>query len=425
VSIDDVIPVAEASRFGGPQSVGLVQPQTFTFAEPPNELELECGQKLGPITQAYETYGDLSPQRDNAVLICHALSGDAHAAGYHTPEDRKPGWWDLFIGPGKPFDTTRYFVICSNLLGGCKGTTGPSSINPATGRPYGLSFPMVTIADMVQAQKALVDHLGIERLLTVTGGSMGGFLALEWAVRYPDRVASAMPIAASARLNAQGIAFNEVGRQAITADPKWREGDYYAPVPVPAGTGPDHVAAQAAVLAATEQPGMLAVARMIGHITYLSEKQMHAKFGRRLQDRQALGFDFKTEFQVESYLRYQGDSFIRRFDANSYLYITKAMDYFDLPSKHGSLVEAFRGVRAEFLVLSIASDWLFPTYQSKEIVKALKANGVPTTFVELQSDYGHDAFLLPNEPLAGTIGGFLANVQRRVRERAAAKVGSP
>ena len=397
VSIDDAVPISDESRLGGRESVGLVKPQSFTFAAPPGEMELECGQKLGPITLAYETYGELSAARDNAVLICHALSGDAHVAGYHSPDDRKPGWWDLFIGPGKAIDTTKYFVICSNIIGGCKGSTGPSSANPATGRPWGLKFPIVTISDMVRAEAALLDHLGVERLLTVTGGSMGGFQALEWAVRYPERVASAIPIATAARLSAQGIAFNEVGRQAIMADPNWQGGDYYGKAGPLAG---------------------LAIARMIGHITYLSDEQMHAKFGRRLQDRKRFGYGFATEFEVESYLRYQGDSFVRRFDANSYLYITKSMDYFDLPARYGSLVEAFGNVRGEFLAVSISSDWLFPTYQSKEIVKALKANGVPTTFVELDSPYGHDAFFLPNERLSATIAGFLANVLRRGRQRA-------
>jgi len=395
VSIDDAVPIAETSRLGGAQSVGLVETRVFTFAEPPGEMELECGQKLGPITLAYETYGQLSPERDNAVLIVHALSGDAHAAGWNSPDDRKPGWWDIVIGPGKAFDTTKYFVISSNIIGGCKGSTGPSSTNPATGKPYGLAFPMVTVPDMVRAQKALLDHLGVRRLLSISGGSMGGFQVLEWAVRYPECVASAIPVATCARLSAQGIALNEVGRQAIMADPNWRGGDYYGHDPPAAG---------------------LAIARMVGHITYLSDQQMHAKFGRRLQDRKEFGFDFKTEFQVESYLRYQGDSFVRRFDANSYLYITKAMDYFDLHGPRGSLLEAFEGVRAEFLVISISSDWLYPTYQAKEIVKALKAGGVPTTFMELASDYGHDAFLLPSEQLSGAVTGFLANVQRRVRE---------
>jgi len=404
VSIDDAVPIAEGSQFGGANSVGLVRTQFFTFAQPPNELELDCGQRLGPITLAYETCGALSPGRDNAVLILHALSGDAHVAGYHAPEDRKPGWWDLFIGPGKAIDTTKYFVVCANIIGGCKGSTGPSSVNPATGRPFGLGFPMVTISDMVRTQKVLMDHLGIPRWLSMTGGSMGGFQVLEWAVRYPGQVASAMPIATAARLSAQGIAFNEVGRQAIMADPNWQGGDYY-----------DRDAPRSG----------LAIARMIGHITYLSDEQMHAKFGRRLQGRDRFGYDFKTEFEVESYLRYQGDSFVRRFDANSYLYITKSMDYFDLTSGRGSLVEAFERVRAEFLVLSISSDWLFPTYQAKEIVKALKANGVPTTFLELQSPYGHDAFFLASAQMSATIAGFLENVQRRVRGAAAAEGQRP
>jgi homoserine O-acetyltransferase len=397
VSIDDVVPISEGSRFGGANSVGLVETKYFTFAQPPDEMELDCGQKLGPVTLAYETYGTLAPGRDNAILILHALSGDAHVAGYHSPQDRKPGWWDLFIGPGKAIDTTKYFVVCSNIIGGCKGSTGPSSVSPATGRPWGLTFPIVTISDMVRTQAALTDHLGIPRWLSMTGGSMGGFQVLEWAVRYPERVVSAMPIATAARLSAQGIAFNEVGRQAIMADPNWSGGDYYDREPPRAG---------------------LAIARMIGHITYLSDEQMHKKFGRQLKDRQRFGYDFKTEFQVESYLKYQGDSFVRRFDANSYLYITKSMDYFDLPARYGSLVEAFERVRAEFLVMSISSDWLFPTYQSKEIVKALKANGVPTTFVELQSPYGHDAFFLPNEQLSATMAGFLENVLRRLRQSA-------
>ena len=395
MSIDDAVPISESSRLGGRESAGLVRTKSFTFAAPPDELQLDCGQKLGPITLAYETYGDLAPQRDNAILILHALSGDAHVAGYLGPDDRKPGWWDIFVGPGKAFDTSKYFVICSNIIGGCKGSTGPSSANPATGRPYGPAFPIVTISDMVRAQKALIDHLGIRRLLSMSGGSMGGFQVLEWTVRYPDAVASAIPIATAARLSAQGIAFNEVGRQAIMADPNWRGGDYYGREAPKAG---------------------LAIARMIGHITYLSDEQMHAKFGRRLQDRQSFGYDFKTEFQVESYLRYQGDSFVRRFDANSYLYISKSMDYFDLAARRGSLLEALERVRAHFLVVSTSSDWLFPTYQSKEIVRALKANGVPTTFMELESAYGHDAFLLPSERLSATIAGFLENAQHRVRE---------
>lgn len=376
-------------------SVGLVETQYWTPELPPEGFTLECGRALPTITLAYETYGQLNEARDNAVLIVHALSGDAHVAGIHSPDDRKAGWWDIMVGPGKPYDTNKYFVICSNILGGCKGSTGPSSINPATGKPYGLDFPMVTIGDMVRAQKMLIEHLGIRRLLAVTGGSMGGFQALEWAVRFPDCVASVHAIATSARLSAQAIAFDEVGRQAIMADPDWAGGDYYGKSTPKAG---------------------LAIARMIGHITYLSDEQMHAKFGRRLQDRERFSYDFKTDFQVESYLKYQGDAFVKRFDANSYLYISKAMDYYDLANGYRSLVEAMANVQAEFLVISFTSDWLFPTYQSKEIVRALQANGVPTTFLEIESSYGHDSFLLPNKQLAEAVTGFLANVQKRVRE---------
>jgi homoserine O-acetyltransferase len=392
MATDDKVAVAEDSRLGGARSVGLVEPQTWTFEDP---LELDCGRSLAPVTQAYETYGELSPERDNGILIFHALSGDAHVAGYHTPDDAKPGWWDIMVGPGKPFDTDKYFVVCANVIGGCRGSTGPSTINPETGQPYGLDFPLVTIGDMVRAQKRLVDHLGIERLLAVAGGSMGGMMALDWAVRYPEATASVLAVATSARLNAQGIAFNEVGRQAIVADQSWNGGNYYGGELPQAG---------------------LAIARMVGHITYLSEEQMRAKFGRRLQDRESFGYDFGTEFQVESYLRYQGDKFVRRFDANSYLYITKAIDYFDLTNGHRSLVEALEDVRAEFLVISFSSDWLYPTADSKEIVQALQANGVPTTFVEIPNAYGHDAFLLPSETLSDAVTNFLANVQRCVRD---------
>jgi homoserine O-acetyltransferase len=392
LATDEKVDIDQDSLLGGARSVGLVETQTWTFDDPP--LQLECGRSLSPVTQAYEIYGELSTERDNAILIFHALSGDAHVAGYHSTEDSKPGWWDIMVGPGKPFDTEKYVVICANVIGGCKGSTGPASIDPQTGQPYALNFPMVTIGDMVQAQKRLIDHLGIQRLLAVTGGSMGGMMALDWAVRYPDRVASVLAIATSARLTAQGIAFNEVGRQAIMSDMNWQGGSYYGK---------------------TVPQGGLAVARMIGHITYLSEEQMHAKFGRRLQDRESFGYDFETEFQIESYLRYQGNRFVERFDANSYLYITKALDYFDLANGHRSLIKAFEKVRAEFLVVSFSSDWLYPTVESKEVVRALQANGVPTTFIEIPNAYGHDAFLLPNEELAESVSSFLANVQRRVR----------
>jgi homoserine O-acetyltransferase len=369
-------------------SVGLVETQYFTFAEPPGELALESGRSLGPITLAYETYGALNASRDNALLVVHALSGDAHVAGYHTPDDKAPGWWDEMVGPGKPLDTNRYFVICSNVIGGCQGSTGPSSINPKTGEPYGLTFPVVTIKDMVNAQRALLDHLGIDTLYAVVGGSMGGMQVLEWAVSYPERVRLALPIATTARLSPQAIAFDEVGRQAIMADPDWRDGDYYGRRPPVHG---------------------LSIARMIGHITYLSDASMHQKFGRRLQDKAEYGYDFVTDFEVESYLRYKGDSFVKRFDANSYLYISKAMDYFDLAREAGSLRAALAAARAKFLVVSFSSDWLFPPYQSKEIVKALRQNQAEVIYTEITSDYGHDAFLLEVEQLGRLISGFLAH----------------
>lgn len=370
-----------------PDSVGLVQTQTYTFAEPPHEMPLDSGASLGPITVAYETYGRLDAHRRNAILVCHALSGDAHVAGWHSPEDRKPGWWDAMVGPGKGFDTDRYFVLCPNCIGGCKGSTGPSSVNPASGRRYGREFPVVTMADMVRAQKALVDHLGIEKLLAVTGGSMGGMQVLEWAITYPDRVHAALPVATTARLTAQGIAFNVVGRQAILADPNYRDGDYYD------GPAPSHG---------------LAIARMLGHITYLSDSSMRQKFGRELRDRDDFSYDFDIDFQVESYLQYQGQAFTERFDANSYLYITRAMDYFDLAARHGSLAKAFEGVTAHFLILAFTSDWLYPPYQAKEIVSALRANNVHFAYCEIPSDYGHDAFLLEKDAVGGVVSDFLA-----------------
>ncbi|MBW1764759.1 MAG: homoserine O-acetyltransferase, partial [Deltaproteobacteria bacterium] len=297
-------------------SVGLVEKKSFIFAEPPDEIILESGEKLGPITIAYETLGNLNGDKDNVILILHALSGDSHVAGYYSKDDQKPGWWDIMVGPGKGIDTDKYFVICSNILGSCMGTTGPRSENPRTGRPYGQDFPVVTIGDMVKAQKALLDHLGIERVLSVIGGSIGGLQVLEWCVTYPEMVISAIPLASTTRHSALAIAFNEVARQAIMADPNWNNGDYYS--------GPS-------------KPDLgLAVARMIGHITYLSDESMRLKFGRRLQDKSDFSFDFSADFQVENYLRYQGKKFVERFDANSFLYITKAADYFDLENQHNS-----------------------------------------------------------------------------------------
>ncbi len=372
----------------GGVSVGLVERKSFTFAHPPGELVLESGGRLGPVTLAYETYGQLNAARDNAVLICHALSGDSHAAGYYHREDPRPGWWDIMIGPGKGIDTDRYFVICSNIIGSCLGSTGPGSFNPQTGRPYGLDFPVITIGDMVAAQRALVDHLGIERLLAVIGGSVGGMQVLEWSVRYPERVFAGVPLASTCRHSALAIAFNEVSRQAIMADPKWNGGRYE----------PDG------------RPDLgLAVARMIGHITYLSDEAMRRKFGRRLQNRRDFSFNFDADFQVESYLRHQGRKFVERFDANAFLYITKAADYFDLGLQHGdgSLSQAFSRARARYLVVSFTSDWLYPTYQSREMVKAMKKAGRDVSFCEIEAQWGHDAFLLPNERLTHLLDGFL------------------
>jgi len=370
------------------ESVGFVSLQSVTF----DSLPLDSGQTLAPVTIAYETYGRLNDDRSNAVLILHALSGDAHAAGYY-PGDTKPGWWEVMIGPGKGIDTNRYFVICSNVIGGCKGSTGPSSINPATGKEYGLDFPVVTVGDMVRAQKLLIDYLGIERLLSVCGGSMGGMQALQWAVSYPEAVASCIAIAATQKHSPMQIAFNEVGRFAIMSDPNWNHGDYYH------GDPPDNG---------------LAVARMIGHITYLSDEAMREKFGRRLRNKESLGYDFSMDFEVESYLRYQGEVFTRRFDANTYLYVTKALDYFDLSAEHGVLEETFRDLPHDmrFLVIAFSSDWLYPPYQSKEIVRALRGNGLDCSYLEMRSSYGHDAFLLENKELKRVIAHFLETTAR-------------
>ena len=372
-------------------SVGLVEKKFFAFAEPPHEMGLDSGATLGPVTVAYETFGTLNANKSNAVLVAHALTGDSHAAGCYSDTDPKPGWWDIMVGPGKGIDTDKYFVICSNVIGGCMGSTGPASVNPATGKPYGATFPGITIGDMVKAQKALTDHLGIERLLSVVGGSMGGMQVLEWCVRYPEMVTSAIPLATTTRHSALAIAFNEVARQAIMTDPNWNNGDYYG--------GP--------------KPDMgLAVARMIGHITYLSDEAMRQKFGRRLQDKAAVSFDFGADFQVESYLRHQGAKFVERFDANTFLYITKAADYFDLEAQHGngSAVEAFSKARARFLVVSFTSDWLYPTYQSRAMVTAMKKNALNVSFCEIEADCGHDAFLVPNPRLSALIKGFLESV---------------
>jgi len=373
----------------------FIKTQTWRMVGPPDALDLLGGGCVSPVDVAFETSGTLSPERDNAVLICHSLTGDSHVTGQYGPGD-KSAWWPQMIGPGKAIDTEKYFVICANIIGGCKGTTGPASVNPATDRPYGLDFPMVTISDMVAVQHALVtQHLGLDRLLAAVGGSMGGMQVLQWALDHPEMLATAIPIATTPRLNAQGIAFDEVGRQAICSDPNWRGGAYYDANPPERG---------------------LAIARMIGHITYLSDSSMRAKFGRELHGGDELGYDFgPADFQVESYLRHQGGAFVRRFDANSYLYVTKAMDYYDPSGDAGSLVEALRGVRSRFLVVSYSGDWLFPTYMSKDMVRALQANGVETTFCELQSEYGHDAFLLEDPDLSQMVGQFLACAQVDLR----------
>ena len=340
-----------------------------------DKLDLDCGVTLAPVEVAYETYGTLNESKSNAILILHAFSGDAHAGG-------PGGWWEKMIGPGKAFDTDQYFVICSNVLGGCRGTTGPGSINPETGCPWGMSFPMITISDMVRLQKMLIDWLGIKRLLAVSGGSMGGMQALEWAVSYPGAVASAIPIATTARHSAQQIAFNEVGRQAIMADPEWNNGNYYNRRPPGRG---------------------LAVARMVGHITYLSDESMRKKFGRRLRT--------PDQFEVESYLQYQGSKFVDRFDANSYLYITRAMDDFDL-SERRTLASLFEDIRTRFLVISFTSDWLYPSYQSLEIVSALRSRNCDVAYCNLASHYGHDAFLVEVDELTELVRGFLASTFR-------------
>lgn len=372
-------------------SVGLVEKRFLTFAESNDLMILENGEKLGPVTIAYETYGELNEEKDNCILILHALSGDSHAAGYYSEEDKRPGWWEIMIGPGKGIDTNKFFVVCSNILGSCMGTTGPGSISPETGEPYGLDFPVVTIGDMIKVQKVLIDHLGIKNLVSVIGGSIGGMQVLKWAVTYPEMVLSAIPLATTTRHSALAIAFNEVARQSIMADPNWEGGKYYS------GAKPDLG---------------LAVARMIGHITYLSDESMRDKFGRRLQDKNDFSYNFDADFEIESYLRYQGKKFVDRFDANSFLYITKAADYFDLgrPFKGFSILEAFSRAMAKFLVVSFTSDWLYPTYQSRAMVKAMKKCGLDVSFCEIDAKWGHDAFLLPSDRLTALIRGFLNRV---------------
>ncbi len=379
-------PLSRSPEVDNPSSLVLRIPESAP-------LRLECQQDLGPFQIAYQTYGTLNADRSNAILVCHALTGDQHVANDH-PVTKRPGWWSIMIGPGKPIDTDRYFVICPNILGGCMGTTGPASTNPRTGKPWGLDFPVITIRDMVAAQARLIDHLGIDQLFAVVGGSMGGMQVLEWAARYKDRVFAAIPIATAAWHSAQNIAFHEVGRQAVMADPEWRQGKYLEQGSVPRNG--------------------LAVARMAAHITYLSEEALQRKFGRNLQGRSAKTFSFAADFQVESYLRHQGSTFVDRFDANSYLYITRAMDYFDLAAEHGDvLANAFRGTRTRFCVVSFTSDWLYPTRESKEIVQALNAVAANVSFVEVESDKGHDAFLLDEPELFAAVRGFITSAARK------------
>jgi homoserine O-acetyltransferase len=355
-------------------------------------LKLDAGVELVPFQIAYQTYGALNAARSNAMLLCHALTGDQHVANIH-PVTGKPGWWETMVGPGLPIDTDRYFVICPNVMGGCMGTSGPSSTNPETGQPWGLGFPVITIRDMVRAQAMLLDHLGIEQLFSIAGGSMGGMQVLQWCASYPDRVFSALPIATATRHSAQNIAFHEVGRQAVMADPEWRQGRY--------------------IVEGTEPRRGLAVARMGAHITYLSDAALHRKFGRRFQDRNNPTFSFDADFEVENYLRHQGSTFVERFDANSYLYLTRAMDYFDLAADYdGVVANAFKGTSTRFCVISFTSDWLFPTTDSRAIVHALNAGGARVSFAEIETDKGHDAFLLDEPELLAIVRGFLESAGR-------------
>lgn len=371
----------EATKLTQNQILEDISLKHFTFANPPNELTLESGEKLGPITLAYETYGTLNKQKSNAILVLHALSGDAHAAGLD-------GWWSNLIGEGKGLDTNKYFVISSNVLGGCRGSTGPSSTNPKTGKPSGTDFPIISIGDIVNAQKRLIDHLGIQKLLAVIGGSMGGMQVLQWMISYPDNIRSAIPIATAMKHTPQQIAFNEVGRQAILADSDWKGGHYYDSA-VPAKG--------------------LAVARMIGHVTYMSDTSMAEKFGRRTRANNS-NSKFGADFEVEGYLRYRGDNFVKRFDANSYLYITKAIDNFNILNGNKNLASIFKNLAAKVLVISFKSDWLYPVHQSQEIVKACKLASVDASYCEINSTYGHDAFLLETEQEAYLIGNFLNTV---------------
>ena len=367
-----------------PGDIGLVAPRDFTSTQP---FTFKSGQVLPGFTLRYETYGELNATRDNAVLICHALSGDHHCAGVHSLEDRKPGWWNNLIGPGKAVDTKRFFVVCANVLGGCVGSSGPMTTDPATGQPYGISFPFVTILDMVRSQKLLLEHLGVASLHAVIGGSMGGMTALQFAIEYPAFTRRVLAMATTSRESAQAIAFNEVGRQAIMQDPDWNHGNY------PKGGGP--------------RVG-LAIARMMAHITYVSDASMDRKFGRRKKtSANGEAYNFDVQFEVESYLRHQGQAFINRFDANSYLYITRALDQFDLANAYGSLEAAFAPVQAESLIVGFTSDWLFPPEQNRQIALALLRAGKSASYAELATDLGHDSFLLESEDLYALVRAFL------------------
>jgi homoserine O-acetyltransferase/O-succinyltransferase len=372
-------------------SIGLVQTKYYTFAYPPNKFVLDNGENLGPITVAYETYGELNETKDNAILIEHALTASAHAAGKHSPDDKYPGWWDVMIGPGRAFDTDKYFVVCSNILGSCYGTTGPSSINPGTGKPYGLNFPVIGIRDMVRVQKELTRHLGIKRIRSIAGGSMGGMQAIEWALLYPDIVDSIILIASAARSTPQSIAIHKVGLQAIMDDPNWNKGDYYE----------------------KEMPNKgLAIARMLGHITYLSDKWLWQKFGRRHTDPNMMKLRLDSKFEIESYLEYQSSKFVQRFDANSYIYIMRSIDIYDAAEGYKSLEESFKRIKCKkILVSSFSSDWLYPSYQSEEMVEALAVNGIDAIYHEIESNYGHDSFLLEYEKLTYLITNFLNSIE--------------
>ncbi len=375
-------------------SYGIVEKQFFHIKD--ENFTLQCGEKLEYITIAYETFGTLNKKKNNAILVFHALTGDSHAAGFYKDSDEKPGWWNIVIGPGKAIDTDKYFVICSNILGGCMGSTGPSSTLPDKTTHYNMKFPVITVTDMVRCQKRLMDHLNIKQLLSTIGGSLGGMQAMEWSVRYPDMVKSVIPLATTMKHSALSIAFNEVARHAIKSDPKWNNGNYNDESKPDTG---------------------LSVARMIGHITYLSDESMREKFGRKLQNKKDISFTFDSQFQVESYLKYQGEKFVERFDANSFLYITKATDYFDLEMQYGngSSVKAFSKAKAKFLVVSYSSDWLYPTYESKAIVKALKKNRLDVSFCEIESTLGHDAFLLYDNRLNKMLKGFLSSVYNGIK----------